>query len=186
MDVVETVRESYLARWGKPSREAWFQTDVDQIEVYKWDASANGEGVDMYATLGASAEDMPGTEPGHRVEYFVGLQPGKDEIASPLAALGLYAHRENVTIDHGHTVPSDDPLWPGTEMNIFLVLRQLGEILPALKQPNGAHVEFLQTIPIYQSERRFKAAHGAEALLQRWEAIGVPFWDPDRTAEPAT
>jgi Suppressor of fused protein (SUFU) len=154
------------------------------MEIYKWDAAANGEGVDLYATLGTSAEDMPGTELGHRVEYFVGLQPGRDDVASPLAALGLFARREGETVDHGHTVPAGGPLWPGTEMRAFLILRQIGEILPALTLADGVHVEFLQAVPIFDSELRFKSSHGADALLKRWESARTPFWDPRREAEP--
>jgi hypothetical protein len=185
LNILDAVRDVYRARWGDPSRQAAFRTDGYQIEIYKWDAASNGQGVDLYATIGASAEEMPGAEPGHRVEYFVGLQPGRDDIASGLAALGLFARREGETVDHGHTVPADGPPWPGTEMSTFLVLRQIGEVLPALTLPNGVHVDFLQAVPVFESERRFKVAHGAEALLQRWEARGTPFWDPRRRAEPA-
>ena len=185
LNVLDAVRDVYRARWGDPSRQAAFRTDSDQIEVFKWDAASNGLGADLYVTLGASAEDMPGSEPGHRVEYFLGLQPGRDDIASALAALGLFARREREVVDHGHTIPADGSLWPGTEMSTFLVLRQIGEILPALALPNGIHVEFLQAVPVFESERRFKVAHGAEALLRRWEATGTPFWDPRRSAEPA-
>jgi hypothetical protein len=154
------------------------------VEIYKWNAATNGEGVDLYATLGASAEDMPGPMSGHRVEYFVRLWPGSDEIASPLAALAQFARRESETVDHGYTVPAGGPLWPGTEMNGFLVLRQVAEILPALNLPGGIHVEFLQGVPIFDSELRFKAAHGTEALLQLWGRARTPFWDPRRRAEP--
>lgn len=185
MDVLDAVRDVYLARWGNPARQAVFRTGDDQVEVFKWDAALNRLGVDLYATLGASVEDMLGTEVGHRVEYFVGLQPGRDDIASALAALGLFARREGEVVDHGHTVPADGPLWPGTEMNTFLVLRQIGEILPTLTLPNGVHVEFLQAVPVFESERRFKVAHGAEALMRLWDASKTPFWDPRRDAEPA-
>jgi hypothetical protein len=150
------------------------------MEILKWNASANGEGVDLYATLGASAEDMPGAERGHRVEYFTGLVPGRDDIASPLAALGLFARREGENVDHGHTIPAGGPLWPGTEMNTLLVLRQLGEILPALALPEGIHVEFLQVVPVFESERRLKVEHGVDALLKRWESAQTPFWNPSR------
>jgi hypothetical protein len=185
MNVVEAVRDLYRGRWGEPTRQAAFRTENYEMEILKWDAAATDEGVDLYATLGASADEMPGGELGHRVEYFVGLQPGQDEIASALAALGLYARREGENVDHGHTVPADGPLWSGTEMGTFLVMRQLGEILPALTLPDGVHVEFLQAIPIFESERRFKVNNGAEKLLQHWERRGVPFWDPHRKAEPA-
>lgn len=42
------------------------------IDVVKWDADANQEGVTLYATVGASARPIPGRDPGHRVEFFVG------------------------------------------------------------------------------------------------------------------
>lgn len=185
MKVLDAVRDAHRAQWGVPSRQATFRTASDQIEIFKWDAASNGLGVDLYATRGASAEDMPGAQRGHRVECFVGLQPGRDDIASALAALGLFARREQELVDHGHTVPADGPLWPGTQMSTFLVLKQIGEILPALELPAGVHVEFLQAVPMFESERRFKVAHGADALMRRWEEAGTPFWDPDRRPAPA-
>jgi hypothetical protein len=175
----------YQARWGETTRKAEFRAGQYHIEVLKWDSSVNGEGVDIYATLGASVADMPGAESGHRVEYFIGLNPACDDIASALAALGLYAMRESENVDHGHTIPADGPLWSGTEMSALLVLRQFGDILPALALPNGIHVDFLQAVPVFDSERRFKASFGTDALLQRWETMGTPFWDPRRGAEPA-
>jgi hypothetical protein len=184
LNVVNAVRDLYRARWGWASWQGTFRMAGLEIEICKWDAATNGEGVDLYATLGASAEDMPHAMAGHRVEYFVRLQPGRDDVASPLAALGLYARRGGETIDHGHAVVAGGPLWPGTEMNAFLVLRQVAEILPSLTLPNGIHVEFLQGVPLFDSERRFKASRGAEALLQRWGKAGTPFWDPGRQAEP--
>jgi hypothetical protein len=150
------------------------------MEIFKWAPETNGEGVDIYATLGASAEDMPGAEPGHRVEYFLGLQPGRDEIASAMAALGLFARREGVLVDHGHTIPADGPLWPGTAMKTLLILRQISDVLPALSPPGQRHVDFLQAVPIFDSERSLKVANGLEALLRRWEQSKTPFWDPAR------
>jgi hypothetical protein len=46
-------------------------------------------------------------------------------------------------------------------------------------------VEFLQVIPIYESERAFKVQSDADALLARWEKAAVPFWDPERAPCPA-
>lgn len=185
MDVTDAVLKAYIACWGEPSRRAVFRTSEHEIRVCKWDEAVNNQGVDLYATLGASVEDMPGAEAGHRVEYFVGLRPGRDDVASALAALGLFARREGETVDHGHTVPADGPLWPGTSMHTFLVLRQVAEIIPAQVLPGGIHIEFLQAVPVFEAERRFKITHGAEGLLRRWQSAGTPFWDPDRHSEPA-
>ena len=142
--------------------------------------------MDLYVTLGASEHAMIGDDPTHRVEYFVGLLPGRDEIASPLAALSLYAAREETSVRHGDTVLADGPLWPGSDVRTFLVLRQREEVLPTLALQGGIHVEPLQAIPIHDAERRFTVAHGADALLSRWEQRNVPFWDPRRNADPAS
>ena len=148
--------------------------------MFKWNAEANPEGVCLYATVGASSWSAAGRNPGHRLEFFTGLLPDCDEIASPLAALALYEAREGETLDHGHTVPVGGPIWTGTEMQWFLVLRPRGDIIPSLELPDGSHVEFLQAIPIFDNELGFKARHGAEALLQHWEESATPFWNPGR------
>ncbi len=77
-----------------------------------------------------------------------------------------------------------EALLPGTDLRWFLVLRPVGDIIPPLELPDGMHVEFLQAIPIFESELAYKAAHGAEALLSLWEEEQVPFWDPGRSPVP--
>lgn len=183
MTVVNAVRDLYRAHWGEPSRRAPFEVGELSIEVYKWAADANPEGVALYATIGASAWPLAGRDPNHRVEFFLGLAPERDDVASALAALGLYSAREGVALDHGDTVPADGPLWPGTPMETLLVLRPLRDFLPPpppLELPDGLHVDFLQAVPLFDAEGAFKAEHGAAALLDRWEKAGVPFWNPER------
>jgi hypothetical protein len=180
MTLVNAVRDLYRSRWGEPSRNARFDVGEFAIEVLKWDAVASLEGVALYATLGASSRSLAGDDPRHRIEFFVGLLPEQDGIASAFAALGLYSAREHVALDHGHTVPAGEPLWPGSAMEAFLVVRPRADFLPALDLSDGLHVEFLQAIPTFESELAFKSEHGADALMQRWEEMGVRFWDPDR------
>ena len=69
-------------------------------------------------------------------------------------------------------------------MSAFLVMRPSGDIISPVKLPDGLQVEFLQAIPVFESEIAFKAEHGAEALIRRWEDLGVRFWDPNRNPEP--
>jgi Suppressor of fused protein (SUFU) len=183
--ITGAVRDLYVARWGEPSRKAAFRVAGLEVEVYKWDAEATAEGVALYATIGASAYPMAGRDPKCRVEYFLGLLPPQDAVASPLAALALYSQREGVAVGHGDTVPADGPLWPGTDMRRFLVLRPLGDIISPLELPDGMHVEFMQVIPIFESELAYKARHGATKLLEHWEESGVAFWNPGRLPEPA-
>jgi hypothetical protein len=180
--IVDAVRDAYLGRWGAPSRTAHFNVDAFEVEVLKWSEDANPEGVNLYVTLGASARPANERDGSHRIEFFVGLRPERDGVASPLAALALYPARENVEVDHGHTVPADGPLWLGTEMRRFLIVRQVVEIIPPIES-DGLHVELLQAVPMFESELAFKSKHGAEALLSHWKSMGVPFWDPDRLPE---
>jgi len=69
-------------------------------------------------------------------------------------------------------------------MRWFLVLRPVGDIIAPLELLDGVHVDFLQAIPIFESELAYKAEHGAEALLALWEAKQVPFWDSGRSPVP--
>jgi hypothetical protein len=181
--IIEAVRDLYRARWGEPARTASFRVDEFSVDVYKWSVETTSEGVDLYATVGASARPILGRDPLHRSEFFLGLLPGLDAVASPLAALAAYAAREGKVVGHGDTVPSEGPLWPGTQMRRFLVMRPLGDIIQPLTLADGTHIEFLQALPIFESELAFKTDHDAEALLGRWEQLRVPFWDPNRIAE---
>ena len=178
--VASAVRDLYIASWGEPSRKAVFRVAGLEVEVCKWDAEVTPEGVVLYATLGSSSYPAAGRDPKHRVEFFVRLVPPRDAVASPLAALALYAVREGVAVGHGDTVPADGPLWAGTDMCRFLVLSPLGDIISPLELPDGIHVEFMQAIPIFESELAFKARHGAAGLLERWQETGVAFWNPNR------
>jgi hypothetical protein len=39
---------------------------------------------------------------------------------------------------------------------------------------------FMQVIPIFEEETRFKAEQGVDALLSYWTSKRVPFWDSAR------
>jgi hypothetical protein len=176
--VADAVRALYRANWGEPIRRAAFGDDV-LIEVEKWVA----EGVTIYATVGAS--NVPALhDDRHRVEFFTGLTPERDDVALALGHLALYAVTGGDEVEHGHTVPMPGPLWPGTEMRRFLVMRPTGGFLDGLDLPDGLHVVFLQAIPIFDSERELAASIGADALIDRWSKATVPFWDPMRLPSP--
>jgi hypothetical protein len=180
---VEAVRHLYLTHWGEPSRQARFDVGDIGIDIFKWSADASAEGVAVYATIGASVWPLAGCDPKHRIELFMGLLPEEDSVASALAALGLYSFREGVALDHGHTVPTDGPVAPGLATDSFLIMRPREGFLPPLDLSDGLHVDFLQAIPIYKSERAFKAEYGADALMRRWQDAGVAFWNAHR-ADP--
>ncbi|WP_314324291.1 suppressor of fused domain protein [Paenarthrobacter ilicis] len=176
----ESVGSYLLARWGEPTGRIRYEVDGLSIQVWKWNAEATGEGVDTYVTVGAVSG--PSSEPGrvtHRAEFLLGLRPGQDAVASPFAALALYGRRNGVLVADGHTIPSDGPLWPGTEMMAFLVRNQ-ETVIPSVQLSDGSHVHFLQAIPLYECELLYKRRHGMDALMGHWEERLVPFWDSER------
>jgi hypothetical protein len=178
-DPVAAVREAYAALWGPPSRIAEFHKGALTAEIRKWTADSNPEGVALYVTLGSSRYPVPGCDPSHRLEFILGLLPERDEVASALAALALYSQREGEPLDHGHTVPAEGPLWPGTTMDGFLVMRPISPLVQIINF-DGMHIEVLQAIPTYKAERDLLREKPADELLADWQQEGVPFWDPER------
>lgn len=178
-DPTQRVRDAYAALWGTPSRKAEFRKNHWVIEVDKWAPAANPDGVALYATLGASRHPVPGWDPSHRIEFILGLLPERDDAASALAALALYPQRGGVPVDHGHTVPADGPLWSGTNMDAFLVMRPISTMVPAITV-DGLHIEILQAIPIFESERVALRQQSPDRMMGDWEQRGVRFWDPER------
>jgi len=184
--ITEAVRDYCIKKWGMPVKRQWFHNDVGMtVDVFKWTPEATGEGVTTYVTVGASARPMNGWDSKHRAEFFVGLKPEQDGVMQRLAMLAAYPAMTGKAVDHGHTVTLDDPLWPGSEMRTFLILRQLDDVLPALLLSGGLHIEFLQVVPIHDSELQFKNVHGVTALFQRWRDVELAFWDPWRDPVPA-
>jgi len=182
--ILDRVRAHYVARLGQPAQSAAFRFHGESIEVYKWDAHLNPQGVTLYATVGSSAHAAPETDATHRVEFFVGLEPPEDDVARPLAMVAMDSGLNGEILDDGHSITYPDPLWAGTAMNAFLVLRPRAEIVAPLVLPDGVHVEFHQLIPVFAAEIEYKARHGLGNLLHRWESSGVPFWNPRRSAPP--
>jgi hypothetical protein len=179
--VLDAIEDLYIARWGRPTRRARFEDGPLVVEVVKWDEAVTDEGVTLYATLGGSSVQ---DEVRHTQEFVLGLSPARDEVARALASLAVYGVEHRVQLGHGDTVPSERSLWPGTEMRTFLVARPLPGFLEPLVFPEGLHVEFLQAIPLFETERIYKIQHGADALIADWETAGVAFWDPERSPHP--
>ncbi|CAB4915276.1 unannotated protein [freshwater metagenome] len=122
------VDDHLSGHFGQPTKSATFTWGAREVHVRHWDSGRTGEGVDLYVTVGARMA-RSGL---HATEFFIGLTPGQDAVAGPLAALWHYQDKHNVTRDHGHTVPVEEPLWPGTALNTMLVVRQADSVLPAL------------------------------------------------------
>ncbi len=178
--MIDDVVRHYEETLGEPAREGRFKPRGrdEVVWVYKWPAESIGRDVTIYGTAGACAAAAP---PGRsRTEFLVTLYPERDEIASPLAELAHFPIQERTRLGSGHTLMLADPLWPGTEMNGFLVVEPGQPLVPGLTTGGGEEVEFLVAIPIFESELAFKKAHGVDALVRRWHEDDVHFDDPRR------
>lgn len=170
-----TVDAHLLGHFGQPTKTAKFSWGIHLVHVRHWAASRTDEGVDLYVTVGARlARSGP-----HTTEFFIGLTPGQDDVAGPLAALWRYQTKQNVTFDHGHTIPGEKPLWRDTGLDSMLVLRQANSVIPMVTA-GQEHVEFMQVVPITSDERRSVHREGVDAFLRDWEDRAVPFWDSRR------
>lgn len=169
--------QHYEALWGPPARVARFDKPGASVGVRKWEASERTGGVVMYATLGGATLAAAGHGAEHRYEYFVGLLPERDDVAATLALLAPIGWTE--ALGDGHTVEVQGGLWPGTRMDCWLLAHPQVAVVPDLVH-GATHVRWLQAVPLYPAERTWKAVHGAASLWARWEAEGVPFWNPDR------
>jgi Suppressor of fused protein (SUFU) len=96
-----------------------------------------------------------------------------------LLTVMAHFHRTVTPLGVGHTVNFGRPWLPGSECTCALVS------LPYLDGPKlewmpDHSVRFLWVIPITPTERRFKIAHGINALEERFESTGFDYLDPLR------
>jgi hypothetical protein len=170
LDVVDAL----VDRWGKPDRYARFETESILVEVLKYDPQTTKEGVVIYAT--ATSGPSPS---GHLSEFILGLDVAHDDVADPLAQLSAFAR--STAVHDGDTVPIDGPLWAGSEFRRFLAMKQVESILGPF-EIDGRHVEFMNAIPIYESELPIKSALGGRGFVDELRRQGIGFWDAARPA----
>lgn len=180
--ILDDVRSHYRRTWGEPTEVFTFRGVVaGLVEVWKWSEDSTPEGVVFYATIGASERPMRGVSELHRVEYFMPLLPADDAAAEVMAGVAVYPRLQNVALDHGHTIPISGLTWNGVPLPRVVMIRQSNSmVIPTLLLENDVHVEFLETVPIYEAEFEYKAQHGVEALLREWHNREVPYWESGR------
>lgn len=174
------MRSHYTATLGEPDREAEFAKGRSVIGVLKWRTGPRTEGVTLYATEGVSDYPLPGVPGSHRQEYFVGFEPECDDVAAPLAWLGIYVQSAPQPLAEGNTYRAPEPLMEGLGFRGFIVLGAQKGFLSPIDLPDGRHVEFLMLIPAFEDELDFAKAHGVDRLMDAIESAEVPFWDPRR------
>jgi hypothetical protein len=93
----------------------------------------------------------------------------------------LTAYHANHQLDYAHTLPIGEPWVPGSTLDHVLISTPypLGPDFETCAAA-GAHAHFTWALPITSAERDFKAAHGLEALEQRFEEASLEYWNPRR------
>ena len=119
----------------------------------------------------------------HGLEFCI-VAPQADDCHRLYLAMNAFYHANpdpSFRLDVGHTVPLGDPWLPGSKLDHWLIS------LPypygrefELCEWEGGHARILWMLPITESERDFRSAHGLEALEQRFDDAELPYWDPDR------
>lgn len=182
--ILEAVLDLYAARWGEPARTVNFQVGEFSGDIDKWSAETTPEGLNLYATVGGerSTDDRARSPASNGILHRAA---GDGRGGEPSGCARALFSKEEVAVDHGHTVPADGPLWPGTQMRRFLVMRPLGDIIQQLTLGYGTHVELLQALPIFHSEFAFKTDQRRRSAAAAMGAVSGAFWDPNREPEPA-
>jgi hypothetical protein len=144
------------------------------VRVLRVDPESRG-GLWLHASSGAW--NTAGQRVGHE---FVLVTPFKTLRAVELLAMVVYFHGVQ-PLDIGDTVAIGEPWLPGSLCNTLLVSAPylLADELWSLRI-GGREVRFLWTIPITPEERAFVDEYGLEALEERFEMVGLEYWDPHR------
>jgi len=178
--ILTEVRKHYLTHFGSPKDSETIESDGVNVEICTWPSPlAESTGV-LVATLGGAMVPAPDPSSNHRYEFFALLNPGLTKISRILAELATYSLSEGVGLGDSHSVDFQRPLSEFNEMHQVLLIRPADDFLPTLAA-GAVHVEFLEVIPVFAAEVSFKQEHGLGALVEKWEALEVQFWNPART-----
>lgn len=129
-----------------------------------------------YVSVGGTLISPPDTA---KLEFLV-LASERSDRHVELVTMAAYYH---VTehLGEGHTLPIGEPWLPQSACDCLLVSKPypLGPELEIIDLPD-LHGHVLWLLPITAAERKFVSKHGAEALEQRFDDIGLEYWDPAR------
>ena len=154
---------------------------MPHVRVLRVDPETRG-GLWLHVSSGASlpAPDAPATAGPASGSEFVLVTPFKTLRAVELLAMVVYFHGVE-ELGVGNTVSVGEPWLPGSTCGHLLVSSPylLADELWTLSLP-GRTVQFRWVIPITARERAYAGEKGLEALEQRFEQVGLEYWDPHR------
>lgn len=171
------ILDYYHSMYGIPAREAKFvASDGRVVYIYKWDELQTGEDVAIYATLGAN-KILGDTK--QYCEFFIGIKPEVDSIADALAEIAIYGNGTNQVPSNGDTTTLAYNLWQGTLAKTFMFSNG-SELIPSIELDSGKLVTFIQLVPLFDKELMYKKEYGEDGLWEKFEEMGVPYWESTR------
>jgi hypothetical protein len=95
-----------------------------------------------------------------------------------LKFLARFPHQYDTWLWYGHTIPNGDPPEPfnrKTRLSAFVLFRTilLPEEFHTLKISDEKTIHFFSAVPLYVEELDLKLQEGAEALEERFRALGL-------------
>ena len=107
------------------------------------------------------------------IQYFPKCTEGHARLLHNLAWLPLF---DGFLLDTCHSVAWGEPAVPGTPWkNAFFLAPLIKSHRECICEIEGDPVSFLWHIPISDKERAYKQEHGADALIDRLEAVQLPW-----------
>ncbi|HVK72044.1 MAG TPA: suppressor of fused domain protein [Kofleriaceae bacterium] len=160
-------------RWPHPPAQPRLH-DLEILEI----APGPHMGLWTYVSLGAWRIEHDH----HASEFFVCADRAERTLVE-LVAIAAHYHAAvpSGLLGPGHTIPIGRPWLPGSACTRLLVSAPY-PLAPRVSKLDldGDRVALLWLLPITDAEARFGRDHGLEALEQRFEAVALHYWRPDR------
>lgn len=175
----EDVRRIYVSQLGEPARVATFHDETVAVDTLKWEPSQIPRlGVHLYVTLGASRISAGAEQ--HRVEFYLGLDHARDDVAPILAEFAAEPIVDDHLLEAGHSVTFPVPIWKGAQFRTLLVFHSGQPPIPDAALPDGSHLSLRGLVPLHQSELEEKKRVGFDEFWSRLAMMEAPVTDPIR------
>jgi hypothetical protein len=158
------------------------------IDVFVYTLATSSREVEVAVTNGMSDQRMTDADDPQcwsrreLIQYFPKCTEGHARRLHDMAWLPLF---DGFSLDSHHSVAWEHPAVAGTSWkNAFFLLPLIKSHRELVCEVEGDPVTFLWHVPINDKERAYKQEHGANALIDRMEAVKLP-WVFDEANRPA-
>jgi len=129
----------------------------------------------VYVSVGASRLSAQA----RKLEFVILSAYESPRFVELITMTAHYHSRHNLSV--GDTVPLGEPWVPESHCHSYLVSRPypLGPEFEVCNTADG-HIHTFWLLPITDAERNFKIKNGVDALEERFEDVGLEYWNPAR------